>query len=245
MSLWRRAPREVYRVYGEDEYLAAGEEAGWEEPGSAPLKTGPPATDPSDTLYEHDTRASARKDVTETPAFRSDALYEHDTRASARKDVTETPAFRSDALYEHDTRASQAYGPRSRRLVGLALLVAVTAAVFGLVAASALRRPRAAPPARVAQEARGGVKAPAPAVAQSPRGGSPASRVSAGTFRLPHAVVSAKATSRAVEPAKAVPRVRARDVAEPQAQAPEAPAPEARASRAPTPRVDGEFGFER
>ena len=221
MSLWRRAPREVYRVYGEDEYLAAGEEAGWEEPGSAPLKTGPPATDPSDTLYEHD------------------------TRASARKDVTETPAFRSDALYEHDTRASQAYGPRSRRLVGLALLVAVTAAVFGLVAASALRRPRAAPPARVAQEARGGVKAPAPAVAQSPRGGSPASRVSAGTFRLPHAVVSAKATSRAVEPAKAVPRVRARDVAEPQAQAPEAPAPEARASRAPTPRVDGEFGFER
>jgi len=221
MSLWRRAPREVYRVYGEDEYLAAGEEAGWEEPGSAPLETGPPATDPSD------------------------ALYEHDTRASARKDVTETPAFRSDALYEHDTRASQAYGPRSRRLVGLALLVAVTAAVFGLVAASALRRPRAAPPARVAQEARGGVKAPAPAVAQSPRGGSPASRVSAGTFRLPHAVVSAKATSHAVEPAKAVPRVRARDVAEPQAQAPEAPAPEARASRAPTPRVDGEFGFER
>ena len=197
MSLWRRAPREVYRVYGEDEYLAAGEEAGWEEPGSAPLETGPPATDPS------------------------------------------------DALYEHDTRASQAYGPRSRRLVGLALLVAVTAAVFGLVAASALRRPRAAPPARVAQEARGGVRAPAPAVAQSPRGGSPESRVSAGTFRLPHAVVSAKATSHAVEPAKAVPRVRARDVAEPQAQAPEAPAPEARASRAPTPRVDGEFGFER
>jgi hypothetical protein len=221
MSLWRRAPREVYRVYGEDEYLAAGEAPGWEEPGPAPLETGAPATDPSDTLCEHD------------------------TCASARKDVTETPAFRSDTLYEHDTRASQAYDPRSRRIWGLALLVAVTAAVFGLVAASALRRPRAAPPARVAQEARGGVKAPAPAVAQSPRGGSPASRVSAGTFRLPHAVVSAKATSRAVEPAKAVPRVRARDVAEPQAQAPEAPAPEARASRAPTPRVDGEFGFER
>jgi hypothetical protein len=90
MTLWRRAPREVYRVYGEKEYLAEG-----------------------DSLIEGHEQSGDESRMDE----------------ATRVQDAQIPSFDSG------TRSS-----RSVRLVGLGLLMGVTAGVLALVVSNASHR---------------------------------------------------------------------------------------------------------
>ena len=125
MTLWRRAPREVYRVYGEDEYLAEDSSSSGAEESWTPL-----------VAEESWTPPVAEQSWTHPSGERSHqaAVHEH---VGDRYAVVESPADRS----------------RAGRLVGLGLLVGVIVSAAALVALNAAHRPPAASPATVAQVA--------------------------------------------------------------------------------------------
>lgn len=134
MSLWHRAPREVYRVYGEDEYLA--EEAA---PGG-------------DRSAENATHAGGGSPVQGVGADQDVSLIgdppSFEAPSSPSSPFTLPGAVHAVAPYEFS---------RSGRLFGLGLLVVVTVGALALVVLNASHRPEATRPGSAATDiARGG-----------------------------------------------------------------------------------------
>lgn len=125
MTLWRRAPREVYRVYGEDEYLDEDASSSGAEESSTPL-----------VAEESWTPPVAEESWTHPSGERSHQAAVHG-HVGDRYAMVESPEDRS----------------RAGRLVGLGLLVGVIVSAAALVALNAAHRPPAASPATVAQVA--------------------------------------------------------------------------------------------
>jgi hypothetical protein len=113
MTLWHRAPREVYRVYGEDEYLEADE-----------LRSGGGVTAGSDPLAGSDSGAGS------DPGEGREALGASEARASPDARRQEAWGLSPD---------ERARGSRSGRLVGLGLLVGVTVGALSLILLDASR----------------------------------------------------------------------------------------------------------
>jgi hypothetical protein len=124
MSLWQRAPREVYRVYGEDEFFS--EEGIDGEPPEHRIDALPRAHDSTVHRGEGDERVSE-----DAPA--AWGVVEGGEGAGVDQDAHAHEA--ASRAYEH--RSS---GARSR-LVGLALLAAVTLGVGALVLLDVSRYP--------------------------------------------------------------------------------------------------------
>jgi hypothetical protein len=197
MTLWRRAPREVYRVYGEDEYLA-----------------------------DDDGPAAEERYANSVPGQRDDR---HPSMTAARS-----------------------HGSRPGRLVGLGLLVGVTAGALALVVLNASHRSRAVPPG-AAQSATDGTASHASSASHPSAFHHTSSAISAGSepgIRSPSKPISYARPS-------ARPHVRplARRTERPPEFAPNAvpvklwraqvstsELPKSGASASP---IDGEFGFER
>lgn len=113
MTLWHRAPREVYRVYGQDEYLGEGEVRAGEEPWLS--IHGQPLSSPA---------------LEDRPSQVEDA--DRENRAAASADRGESPLR---GVPVHSSRSSG-----SGRLIGLGLLAGVTAGALGLVVSSMSHR---------------------------------------------------------------------------------------------------------
>jgi len=114
MSLWHRAPREVYRVYGEDEYLDDGGESA-EYVGSGEDGVSGEATE-SAKPAEHATSVGY--------AGSAEAHRSAQNRAVGRHPVSST-----------------SHRSHSGRLVGVGLLVGVTVGTLGLIALNVSQRP--------------------------------------------------------------------------------------------------------
>jgi hypothetical protein len=125
MTLWHRAPREVYRVYGEDEYLADDALSAEEEP-FAPR-------------------------VAEEESF-TPQVAEESCAPPTGEEFHRTPTH-NHATYHYSAVAPPLHRSRSGRLLGLGLLAGVTVGALGLVALNAAHRSPAAPPADAAQTA--------------------------------------------------------------------------------------------
>lgn len=227
MTLWHRAPREVYRVYGEDEYLAendvhANEESSRADEGS---QLSSATNDPSRVLD-----GAASEDVRTVPAYRDEG---HPTVVSSRSP-----------------------GSRSGRLVGLGLLIGVTVGAFALVVLNASHRPPIAPGSGVAQSARAGAASHTSAAnhasdashtsAGVPTNPEPA--IHMATVPLSHARVSVRPSvrllahprSRTDSPTESAPNASSIEPWQSRPSTPELPESDAAA----TP-IDGEFDFER
>jgi hypothetical protein len=115
MSLWQRTPREVYRVYGEDEYLV-GDSASGESEASAER-----------TAFSED-GALAQRAISDQDA----SLLEDRSSFQASSPFAPRGAVFPTALEEPFSH--------SRRLLGLGLLVAATVGALALVVLNASHR---------------------------------------------------------------------------------------------------------
>jgi hypothetical protein len=142
MTLWHRAPREVYRVYGEDEYLA------------------------DDALSAEEQPFAPR--VAEEESFTPQVAEE--SWAPPTGEESHRAPTHEHATYHYSAVAPPSHRSRSGRLVGLGLLAGVTLGAFGLVALNAAHRSPDASPAAGAQTARPDAAAHASTGAPADRG---------------------------------------------------------------------------
>lgn len=126
MTPWRRAPRAVYEVYGEDHYLA----------GEAPYPEDQP--EPS---------SSGGESVT-GPGFEASQSALDDTEPGHPRPAAQYHEERHRAVL-----SPHSHGSHSARFVGLGVLVLVTVCVLGLVVAHPWHRLPAAPRSGVTQSA--------------------------------------------------------------------------------------------
>lgn len=117
MTLWRRAPREVYRVYGEDEYLGEGETHVGEQPWLTAHEQSLPAS-----LHEH-----------------LDSPSDSPPEIADREDVVRGNARRVDGI-DRIAAISPTRASRSVTLVAFGLLGGVTVSVLALVVLNASHR---------------------------------------------------------------------------------------------------------
>ena len=131
MSLWHRAPREVYRVYGEDEYLA--DDAGIIRDGELfdDAAPGCGAASASDAVLAGGAAFSRDAAPGKDAAFASDAVLAGNTAFAS------DPALGRDGAFVNATRSRSG----SARLLGVGLLVGVTVGVLGLIELNASHRP--------------------------------------------------------------------------------------------------------
>ena len=166
MTLWHRAPREGYRVYGEDEYLA-DDTLSADEESFAPHVAG-------ESFAPH--------------------VAEESWAQPTGEESHRTPTH-EHATYHYSAVAPPSHRSRSGRLVGLGLLAGVTLGAFGLVALNATHRSPAAPSAAVAQTAHPdaaahastGVPADHGSVVHMPNSHAPRARVRARAHADTHA----------------------------------------------------------
>jgi hypothetical protein len=234
MTLWHRAPREVYRVYGQDEYLAEDDVHAADE--SWP----PPVGEEPRQSSAHDDPASVLGGIDPD-------------------DVGTTAAYRDEGLH-HTVASSRSHGSRSGRLVGLGVLVGVTVGAFGLVALNATHRSPAAPRVVVAQTIHAGAAAHASVdVSISHRSvvgisNGPVARMRAparARTRAPdhpsagsaHSSAGSAGGNTTVAPTSAGSVSKAASAES--AQPPPPTTSEPTRSGAPAPPIDGEFEFER
>lgn len=232
MTFWRRGPREVYRVYGEEEYLAVEDSR---VDGEALLPS---------------------VDEQSLPAIADDSSHPpgHPLRAPghpAHDDAGPGVVHRDEG--RHTVVRSPSNGSRAGRLVGLGLLVGVTASVLGLVVVNALHRQSSASRVGAARSARPGAASDAPARGQiSARGtvqtsNTPLPRARALARTSPRTATPRRTTTLPTPPARALPYVgvgRPAALSRPE-MAVSAPDGESARPEATAQPPDGEFGFER
>jgi hypothetical protein len=248
MTFWHRAPREVYRVYGQDEYLA-------EDDAHAAEESWPPL------VGEEPRQSSAHDD----PASVLGGIDPDDVGTAA--------AYRDGGLHR-TVASSRSHGSRSGRLVGLGVLVGVTVGALGLVALNATHRSPAAPRVVVAQTTHAGaaahasvdapishrsvvgmsngpasrMRAPARARTRASRHSSAGSaggdtNSSAGSASAGSASAGSAGGDTTVAPTSAESASKATSAES--AQPPQPTTSEPTRPGAPAPPIDGEFEFER